>query len=124
MGQLYGESQIGIMTTLSDNKRTAASKRAVMPRDSRKTSDFIKDWEKLSRSGKHDMNVLKEAMMLLIANDAPLPAEWRDHKLKGKTEEIRECHVKGDLLLVYQIHKIAKGELIVFINVGTHSEVF
>jgi len=27
---------------------------------------------------------LKEAMLLLIANDAPLAAEWLDHSLKGE----------------------------------------
>ena len=85
---------------------------------------FLKDWERLSHSGKHDMNVLKEAMMLLIANDAPLPAEWRDHQLKGKNEEIRECHVKGDLLLLYQVHDDKDGGLVMFIGAGTHSELF
>ena len=105
-------------------KRTAESKRTNPPRDSRKDDKFLKDWERLSRSGKHDMNVLKEAMMLLIANDAPLPAEWRDHKLKGKTEEIRECHVKGDLLLLYQVYDDKDGGLVMFLGAGTHSELF
>jgi len=30
------------------------------------------------------MNRLKEAMLLLIANDGPLGAEWLDHPLKGE----------------------------------------
>ena len=105
-------------------KKTADAKRTRLPRDSKKTSDFLKAWERLSRSGQHDMNILKEAMMLLIANDAPLPAEWRDHQLKGKTEEIRECHVKGDLLLLYQVYDDKDGGLVMFIGAGTHSEVF
>ena len=29
------------------------------------------------------MSRLKEAMLLLIANDAPLGPEWLDHPLKG-----------------------------------------
>ncbi len=89
--------------TKKNQTRLASEKRTKLPRDSKKTDDFVKNWEKLERSGKHDMNVVKEAMMLLIANDEPLPAEWRDHKLKGDLQEARECHVKGDLLLVYQI---------------------
>ena len=88
---------------MPDAKRTAKSKRIILPRDVRKSSDFIKDCEKLSRSGRHDLNLLKEAMMLLIANDAPLPPEWRDHQLKGDYGDVRECHIKGDLLLMYQI---------------------
>ena len=83
----------------------------------------MKDWENLSRSGKHDLNVLKDAMMLLIANDAPLPAEWKDHRLKGALEDMRECHIKGDLLLVYQID-YGPVEGISFLRAGTHSEIF
>jgi mRNA interferase YafQ len=30
------------------------------------------------------MQRLKEVVMLLIANDAPLPAEWLDHELTGE----------------------------------------
>ncbi len=100
------------------------NKRAVIPRDARKSDDFIRDWENLLRSGRHDMNRIKEAMMLLIANDAPLPPEWKDHQLSGELKNMRECHVKGDLLLVYQIHNKGKREAISFSRVGTHSEIF
>ncbi len=59
----------------TDNRKDTDRKRTPIIRDARKTKDFVKDWDKLSRSGKHDMNALKEAMILLIANDAPLPSE-------------------------------------------------
>jgi hypothetical protein len=42
--------------------------------------DYLKDWSRLSHSGRNGMNRLKEAM-LLIANDEPLPPEWLDHPL-------------------------------------------
>ena len=105
-------------------KRTPISKRTKPPRDVQKTKDFLEDWENLSRSGKHDMNVLKEVMLLLIANDSPLPAEWKDHKLKGRYNDYRECHVKGDLLLVYKTSENTSRDLITFSRVGTHSEIF
>ncbi len=108
----------------ADTKKTARSKRTKLPRDSSKSKNFIKNWEKLSRSGKHDMNIIKEAMLLIIANDNPLPAEWNDHKLKGFSQEVRECHVKGDLLLVYRIFENENGGLVLFLNTGTHSEIF
>lgn len=104
--------------------KTSEHKRANLPLDVKKTNDFIRDWEKLSRSGKHDMNVLKEAMMLLIANDASLPPEYKDHKLKGEFEGMRECHVKGDLLLVYWLKVKSNNTLITFLRAGTHSEIF
>ena len=46
---------------------------------------------------------LKEAMLLLIANDAPLGPEWLDHALKGEWADHRECHIGGDFLLIYQL---------------------
>jgi addiction module RelE/StbE family toxin len=51
------------------SKKPAASKRANLPRASDYTKDFLKDWQRLSHSGRYDMNRLKEAMTLLIAND-------------------------------------------------------
>lgn len=104
--------------------KPAESKRTKPPRDSEKSKSFLKDWERLSRSAKHDMNVLKEAMLLLIANDEPLPAEWNDHKLKGTFQKFRECHVKGDLLLIYQVCEDIGNDLITFVRAGTHSELF
>ena len=45
---------------------------------------------------------LKEAMLLLIANDVPLGPEWLDHALKGEWADHRKCHIGGDFLLIYQ----------------------
>ena len=49
------------------------------------------------------MNRLKAVMLLLIANDAPLGPERRDHALKGSWVRYRECHIWGDFLLIYRI---------------------
>ncbi len=105
-------------------KKTSTDKRTKPMRDCRQSSDFFKGWERLQRSGKHDMHRLKEAMLLLVANDGSLPSEWKDHQLEGSMKDYRECHVKGDLLLVYQLEKVSHRELVVFIRAGTHSELF
>lgn len=102
------------------SKKTASSKRAALPRASDYTKAFQKDWERLSRSGRYDMRHLKEVMLLLIANDTPLGAEWLDHPLKGDWADFRECHVGGDFLLIYQL----KGNAINFVRTGTHAELF
>lgn len=102
------------------SKRTAASKRATLPRASDYAKSFLKDWERVAHSGRHDMTRLKQAMLLLIANDAPLGAEWLDHPLNGEWADHRECHIGGDFLLIYQID----GNTINFVRTGTHSELF
>jgi mRNA interferase YafQ len=101
-------------------KKTAASKRTSMPRSADYAKAFLKDWQRLSHSGRYDMVRLKEAMMLLIANDEPLAPEWLDHALKGEWADHRECHIGGDFLLIYQIDDTA----INFVRSGTHSELF
>lgn len=102
-----------------------ASKRAKHPRAGDYARAFSKDWERLSKSGRFDMDRLKEALLLLVANDGPLAAEWKDHPLKGEWAGYRECHVGGDFLLLYKVDDQAgKGGMIVFIRAGTHSELF
>lgn len=63
---------------------------------------------------------MKEAMMLLIANDAPLGREWFDHSLKSDWADHRECHIGGDFLLIYQV----EGNATNFVRAGTHTELF
>ena len=102
-----------------------ASKRAVLvPRASDYTKAFLKDWTSLVHSGRYDMRRLKEVMMLLIGNEAPLGPEWLDHALTGEWSDHRECHVGGDFLLIYTLRKAGGHELIVFTRVGTHSQLF
>lgn len=105
-------------------KKPAASKRAQLPRAADYAKSFLKDWERLSRSGRFDMNRLKEAMLLLIANSGPLGPEWLDHPLKGEWESHRECHIGGDFLLVYKVDDGDKTGLIVFVRAGTHADLF
>ncbi len=63
---------------------------------------------------------LKEVMLRLIANDAPLGPEWLDHSLKGEWADHRECHIGGDFLLIYQL----EANWISIVRAGAHSELF
>ena len=102
------------------SKKPASSKRATPPKACDYTKTFFKDWERLSRSGRYDLKRLKEAMLLLIAHDAPLGPEWLDHPLKGDWADHRECHIGGDFLLIYRL----EGYTLIFVRAGTHSELF
>lgn len=105
-------------------KKTPASKRTAHPRAAGYAKAFLKDWARLSRSGRFDMNNLKEVMLLLIANDAPLGPEWKDHALKGEWQGHRECHVGGDFLLIYRLEDVPEPGGVFFTRAGTHSELF
>ena len=106
------------------SKKTATGKRAPLPRASDYAKSFFKDWERLSRAGRYDLHRLKEAMLLLIANEGPLGPEWFDHPLGGDWAGHRECHIGGDFLLLYKLDDRGKPGLIVFVRAGSHADLF
>lgn len=107
-------------------KKPAASKRTRVPRRVDYSSAFLKDWKRLSRTGRYDMTRLKAVMLQLIANDAPLGPERRDHALKGDWSNYRECHIGGDFLLIYRLDDSdrSSGGTVYFTRVGTHAQLF
>jgi len=103
------------------SKKPAQQKRANLPRSSDKTRRFVKDWERLSHSGRYDMRHLKEVLLRLIANDSPLPPEYLDHELTGEWADFRECHIGGDFLLIYELRQDGS---VIFTRAGTHADLF
>ncbi len=100
--------------------KSSTRKRAKLPLEFSFARAFRKDWDRLNQTGRFDMVRLKEAMLLLIANDGPLGAEWLDHALKGEWADHRECHVGGDFLPIYRLDQTA----LIFVRAGTHGELF
>jgi mRNA interferase YafQ len=101
--------------------KPASQKRASLPLVSGYSKAFIRDWERLSQSGRYDMNKLKVALALIVSNEPPLPAEYLDHALKGPWAGFRECHIGGDFLLIYELKTASE---VCFVRAGTHSELF
>lgn len=61
-----------------------------------------------------------EEVIEQLANGKALPAQNRDHALKGNKKGLRECHIRGDLLLIYKIQNNIL--LLTLIDIGTHSQ--
>ncbi len=82
------------------------------------TKEFIKSFKHLKQKDKENI----KACLKLLENGETLPEKYKDHQLKGELKEFRECHVRGDLLLIYRKrHEIFT---IIAINIGTHSQIF
>ena len=64
-------------------------------------------------------NVLADLM-----TDEPLPPNRRDHNLAGRWTGSRECHVRPDLLLVYEKYKNEEENVLFLVRLGSHSELF
>lgn len=62
-----------------------------------------------------------EEIIVLIQKQVPLDLKYRDHKLKGKLEGMRECHVHPNILLIYKI--LEKEMLLLLVNIGSHPKL-
>ncbi|MDP2904068.1 MAG: type II toxin-antitoxin system YafQ family toxin [Methylovulum sp.] len=83
------------------------------------TSAFKKDYKRLNRSGQFAMQYLQE-ITTKLASDNALDEKCRDHALIGKWQDCRECHIKPDWLLIYQL----KENELILVRTGSHSDLF
>ncbi len=58
--------------------------------------------------------------MNLLADDKPLPERYRDHAMTGEWKDFRDCHLRPDLVLIYQK---PDDQSLVFVRLGSHSEI-
>jgi len=84
-------------------------------------SSLFKKTRKRAEKRGLDLSLLQEPITLL-AKGEPLPPKYHDHQLRGKLSAFRECHIKGDWLLVY---RIIEDKLVLSLHcTGTHSDIF
>ena len=79
---------------------------------------FERDWRKWI-AGKPE-EAAAQSVMELLATGVQLSRTYRDHALKGDWRGCRDCHVRGDLVLIYSL----PPGLVVFHRIGSHSELF
>jgi len=81
----------------------------------------FKKTRKLAKKRGLDMALLEE-VVIMLAKGETLPPRYRDHQLKGNMSIYRECHIKGDWLLVY---RIVEDMLILSLHsTGSHADLF
>jgi len=86
-----------------------------------KFSNRFKRDLKIARKRGYRIELLEEVVATL-AKGEKLDPRYRDHELSGNYENMRECHITPDWLLVYQIFE---NELILYLSrTGTHSDLF
>ncbi len=85
----------------------------------RKTNQFKRDVKKLIKAGK-DLEKLLSIIAILLDDQQIIPAEYKDHPLKGEYKDKRDCHIEPDWILLYSIQD---NEVILY-RTGSHSELF
>ena len=83
-----------------------------------RTTSFKKQYKKLSSI---DKELVKEVILLLAENEE-LNEKYKDHKLTGNFKDLKECHVKPDLLLIYKINDDVLE--LALVHVGNHNSLF
>jgi len=85
------------------------------------SSRFKKDYKRIKRSGRHDLDKLEEIIDKL-SKEKPLEAKHCNHQLKGELLGCSECHISPDWLLIYEIDH--KSNQLRLSRTGSHSELF
>ena len=85
------------------------------------TSKFKKDYKR-EQSGRHRAVVDGELFTVIemLANDVILELRYRDHQLSGNWKSHRDCHIKPDLVLIYEK---PNDDVLVLERLGSHSEL-
>lgn len=85
------------------------------------TSQFKKDFKKASR-GQYRATLDNELFSIIkrLANDEIIEVQYRDHSLSGNWKDHRDCHIKPDLVLIYQK---PINNTIRLVRLGSHSEL-
>lgn len=84
----------------------------------KKTSRFKTSFKKY-QNNKAVLIEFKKVITHLKNRDL-LPVKYNDHVLKGSLQNIRECHLKPDTLLLYFV---IEDEILRLIDIGSHANV-
>ena len=85
------------------------------------TNRFKHDHKRETKSlGEQTLNTLLTDVLLPLISGEPLPYKYKDHALTGDWLGCRDCHLRPDLLMIYEI----ADEVVTLHRLGSHSELF
>lgn len=87
----------------------------------KQTGQFKRDLKREAK-GRHRTTLEEDLMPVLatLAADEPLLPRHCDHVLTGDMKNYRDCHVKPDLVLIYQKPDDAT---LLLVRLGSHAEL-
>lgn len=83
------------------------------------TAQFRRDY-KLMRKRGYYTSLLADVLNRLRAGET-LEAKYRDHPLTGNMAGQRECHVRPDWLLIYEV--TPEALILTAVRTGTHADL-
>ncbi|RZM22443.1 MAG: type II toxin-antitoxin system YafQ family toxin [Pedobacter sp.] len=88
------------------------------------TNRFEKDLKLIKKRSLKDLQLIHDFLKteLVIKGAEGLPPKFRAHKLSGNYNDNWECHLKGDLLIIWL--EITEDKEIILVRAGSHSDLF
>lgn len=87
------------------------------------STKFLKDLKLLKKRSAKDAQLLQQLITVLAGNGHKgLDKKHMPHKLSGDYKGYWECHVKPDLLLIWDENE--QINLLELVRTGTHSDLF
>lgn len=81
-------------------------------------STFKKDYKQVLKQGWNEIAI--DEVIKQLANDDILNPQLKPHPLSGDYKGYMECHIFGDLIIVYQRDK----ENLILYRIGRHQDLF
>jgi len=84
------------------------------------TSQFERDFKRETKGlHKKILEASFASVVQKLAEDQPLEKKYRDHSLAGQWDGFRDCHIRPDLVLIYE----KENCVLRLIRLGSHSEI-
>ena len=86
-----------------------------------RTNQLKRDYKR-ELKGKHRPTLEEDFRQVvgMLVSDQPLPERYYDHALTGNWKDFRDCHIKPDLVLIYQK---PDDDRLVLARLGSHSKL-
>ena len=86
-----------------------------------RTNQFKRDYKR-ELKGQHRATLEDDFRQVagMLVSDQPLPERYHDHALTGNWKDFRDCHIKPDLVLIYQK---PDDDRLVLARLGSHREL-
>ena len=86
-----------------------------------RTGQFKRDYKREAK-GKYrtTLDVDLVPVLVTLVNNQPLEPRHCDHALTGEWKDHRDCHIRPDLVLIYQL---PDADTLRLVRLGSHSEL-
>ncbi|WP_459002739.1 type II toxin-antitoxin system YafQ family toxin [Stenotrophomonas sp. PSU_St103] len=90
-----------------------------------KSNLFIKHCELAYSSGRHAAALAEMWTLLeILRKREQIPAQYRNHALKGEWVGWNDCHTEGDFVVVWKYGVVDGVDAVILAACGTHAHLF